>query len=147
MLVQGAPLAYTPFCDNSKDMDGFRVWKQGFWKEHLRGRPYHISALYVVDLARFRCASHGLPVICMQHLFLGHSAFLAGYTTFKARFMCPQYATPRPPVICMRHLLSGCTAWQDTQPCWRASGALCMPLAASIVYLHHLYSEVTAFLA
>ena len=58
MLVQGAPLAYTPFCDNNKDMDGFRFWKQGFWKEHLRGRPYHISALYVVDLARFRCAPH-----------------------------------------------------------------------------------------
>ena len=61
MLVQGAPLAYTPFCDNNKDMDGFRFWKQGFWKEHLRGRPYHISALYVVDLARFRCALHILP--------------------------------------------------------------------------------------
>jgi UDP-glucose:glycoprotein glucosyltransferase len=52
--LQGAPLAYTPFCDNNKDMDGFRFWKQGFWKDHLRGRPYHISALYVVDLARFR---------------------------------------------------------------------------------------------
>ena len=55
--LQGAPLAYTPFCDNNKDMDGFRFWKQGFWKEHLRGHPYHISALYVVDLARLRCAS------------------------------------------------------------------------------------------
>ena len=56
--MQGAPLAYTPFCDNNKDMDGFRFWKQGFWKDHLRGRPYHISALYVVDLARFRHALH-----------------------------------------------------------------------------------------
>jgi hypothetical protein len=27
---------------------------QGFWKDHLQGRPYHISALYVVDLERFR---------------------------------------------------------------------------------------------
>ena len=36
-------------------MDGFRFWKQGFWKDHLQGKPYHISALYVVDLARFRC--------------------------------------------------------------------------------------------
>jgi UDP-glucose:glycoprotein glucosyltransferase len=35
-------------------MDGFRFWRQGFWKDHLRGKPYHISALYVVDLARFR---------------------------------------------------------------------------------------------
>ena len=51
---QGAPLAYTPFCDNNKEMDGFRFWKQGFWQDHLKGKPYHISALYVVDLQRFR---------------------------------------------------------------------------------------------
>jgi len=38
-------------------MDGFRFWRTGFWKDHLRGKPYHISALYVIDLARFRCAS------------------------------------------------------------------------------------------
>lgn len=37
-------------------MDGFRFWRTGFWKDHLRGKPYHISALYVIDLARFRCA-------------------------------------------------------------------------------------------
>lgn len=35
-------------------MDGFRFWKQGFWETHLKGKPYHISALYVVDLAKFR---------------------------------------------------------------------------------------------
>ncbi|MDA4808060.1 hypothetical protein NY486_19520, partial [Enterobacter hormaechei] len=33
---------------------GFRFWKTGYWKNELRGRPYHISALYVVDLKRFR---------------------------------------------------------------------------------------------
>ena len=38
-------------------MDGFRFWKQGFWQSHLRDRPYHISALYVVDLAKFRCST------------------------------------------------------------------------------------------
>ncbi len=54
LLLQGAPFGFTPFCDNNKDMEGFRFWKQGFWKEHLRGKPYHISALFVVDLARFR---------------------------------------------------------------------------------------------
>ncbi|GAQ80221.1 UDP-glucose:glycoprotein glucosyltransferase [Klebsormidium nitens] len=59
MDLKGAPLAYTPFCDNNKDMDGFRFWKQGFWKDHLQGKPYHISALYVVDLARFRRMAAG----------------------------------------------------------------------------------------
>merc|ERR1712146_404435 len=28
--------------------------KDGFWQKHLRGKPYHISALYVVDLETFR---------------------------------------------------------------------------------------------
>ncbi|KAL6515179.1 hypothetical protein OROHE_018811 [Orobanche hederae] len=59
MDIQGRPLAYTPFCDNNKDMDGYRFWKQGFWKDHLRGRLYHISALYVVDLVKFRETAAG----------------------------------------------------------------------------------------
>lgn len=28
MNLKGRPLAYTPFCDNNRDMDGFRFWKQ-----------------------------------------------------------------------------------------------------------------------
>lgn len=59
MDIKGRSLAYTPFCDNNKDMDGFRFWRQGFWKDHLRGRPYHISALYVVDLVKFRQTAAG----------------------------------------------------------------------------------------
>ncbi|KAE9396725.1 glycosyltransferase family 24 protein [Gymnopus androsaceus JB14] len=42
--LHGAPYA----------MEGFRFWKTGYWKDFLDGRPYHISALYVVDLVRFR---------------------------------------------------------------------------------------------
>lgn len=59
MDIGGAPLAYTPFCDNNKEVEGYRFWKQGFWKTHLRGRPYHISALYVVDLRKFRRMAAG----------------------------------------------------------------------------------------
>lgn len=59
MDLHGAPYAYTPFCDTNEDMEAFRFWKQGFWKEHLRGLPYHISALYVVDLERFRQLAAG----------------------------------------------------------------------------------------
>jgi UDP-glucose:glycoprotein glucosyltransferase len=32
MDLQGAPYAYTPFCDSNKAVDGFRFWNQGFWK-------------------------------------------------------------------------------------------------------------------
>jgi hypothetical protein len=55
----GAPYGYTPFCDSNADMEGFRFWKQGYWKNHLAGKPYHISALYVVDLVRFRQVAAG----------------------------------------------------------------------------------------
>ena len=87
MLVQGAPLAYTPFCDNNKDMDGFRFWKQGFWKDHLRGRPYHISALYVVDLARFRCAPQFLPGLFHSAGSILYAAFRHGSTWELSSFL------------------------------------------------------------
>ncbi|KAL2809181.1 UDP-glucose:glycoprotein glucosyltransferase-domain-containing protein [Aspergillus granulosus] len=52
--LEGAPYGFTPMCDSREEMEGFRFWKQGYWKNYLRGLPYHISALYVVDLNRFR---------------------------------------------------------------------------------------------
>jgi UDP-glucose:glycoprotein glucosyltransferase len=59
MDLKGAPYGYTPFCESRKEIEGFRFWKIGYWKEHLAGRPYHISALYVVDLNRFRQMAAG----------------------------------------------------------------------------------------
>jgi len=59
MDLQGAPYGYTPFCSSNKETLGFQFWRSGFWEKHLRGRPYHISALYVVDLALFRKAAVG----------------------------------------------------------------------------------------
>ena len=57
--LEGAPYGYTPFCDNRPDMDGFRFWKSGYWHNHMGGRKYHISALYVIDLVRFRQLAAG----------------------------------------------------------------------------------------
>jgi len=57
--LQGAPYGFTPMCDSRTEMEGFRFWKQGYWKNYLRGLPYHISALYVVDLRRFRQLAAG----------------------------------------------------------------------------------------
>jgi len=57
MDLRGASIGMTPFCSGDimrEETKGYRFWDQGYWLEHLRGRPYHISALYVVDLARFR---------------------------------------------------------------------------------------------
>jgi UDP-glucose:glycoprotein glucosyltransferase len=54
MDLKGAPYGYTPFCDSNPLTEGFRFWKQGYWRSHLKDKAYHISALYVVDLDRFR---------------------------------------------------------------------------------------------
>lgn len=79
--LQGAPYAYAPMGDDRQEMEGFRFWKTGYCelielmktqamslkrglclllgRDALRGRPYHISALYVVDLQRFRQLAAG----------------------------------------------------------------------------------------
>lgn len=57
--LKGAVYGYTPFCSDRTEMDGFRFWKTGYWNNHLRGRPYHISALYVIDLNAFRAVAAG----------------------------------------------------------------------------------------
>uniref|UniRef100_A0A8B9IWZ0 UDP-glucose ceramide glucosyltransferase-like 1 n=1 Tax=Amazona collaria TaxID=241587 RepID=A0A8B9IWZ0_9PSIT len=57
--LNGAPYGYTPFCDSRKEMDGYRFWKSGYWASHLGKRKYHISALYVVDLKKFRKIAAG----------------------------------------------------------------------------------------
>lgn len=61
MDLQGAPYAFTPFCSQNANPDtlGFRFWDKGFWSNHLAGKPYHISALYLVDLVNFRSSATG----------------------------------------------------------------------------------------
>eukprot|EP00817_Percolomonadidae_sp_ATCC50343_P006663 CAMPEP_0117423258 /NCGR_PEP_ID=MMETSP0758-20121206/3925_1 /TAXON_ID=63605 /ORGANISM="Percolomonas cosmopolitus, Strain AE-1 (ATCC 50343)" /LENGTH=1370 /DNA_ID=CAMNT_0005206353 /DNA_START=179 /DNA_END=4288 /DNA_ORIENTATION=+ len=54
MNIQNKAVAYTPFCSSRPEMDGYAFWKQGYWRNHLRGRPYHISALYLVDIDQLR---------------------------------------------------------------------------------------------
>ena len=57
--LEGAPYGFTPMCDSRVEMEGFRFWKQGYWERFLQGLPYHISALYVVDLKKFRQIAAG----------------------------------------------------------------------------------------
>lgn len=33
MDIKGRPLAYTPFCDNNRDMDGYRFWSQVYFTD------------------------------------------------------------------------------------------------------------------
>ena len=57
--LEGAPYGFAPMCDSRTEMEGFRFWKQGYWKNLLGSTPYHISALFVVDLKRFRQIAAG----------------------------------------------------------------------------------------
>uniref|UniRef100_A0A915JM16 UDP-glucose:glycoprotein glucosyltransferase n=1 Tax=Romanomermis culicivorax TaxID=13658 RepID=A0A915JM16_ROMCU len=44
--LDGAPYAYTPFCDSREEMEGYRFWKRGYWSSHLGHRKYHIRGQY-----------------------------------------------------------------------------------------------------
>ncbi|OLL24480.1 UDP-glucose:glycoprotein glucosyltransferase [Neolecta irregularis DAH-3] len=57
--LHGAPYGYTPMGDSREEMDEYRFWKSGYWRDYLKGKPYHISALYVIDLKRFRQLAAG----------------------------------------------------------------------------------------
>ena len=60
-LKGAAAVGMTPFCqrDANEQTTGFRFFAQGYWRDHLQGRPYHISALFVVDLFKFRRRAYG----------------------------------------------------------------------------------------
>jgi UDP-glucose:glycoprotein glucosyltransferase len=59
MKFDDAPYAFTPFCDSRQETEPYRFWKQGYWLMALRGKKYHISALFAVDLNRFRQLAAG----------------------------------------------------------------------------------------
>lgn len=40
--LKGAPYAYAPMGNDREETKGFRFWDSGYWKEHLKGAPYHI---------------------------------------------------------------------------------------------------------
>ena len=46
--LHGAPYGYTPMGDDNTDMEGFRFWKTGYWKDFLQGLPYHIRCALAV---------------------------------------------------------------------------------------------------
>jgi len=61
--LHGAPYGYTPMGDDNADMEGFRFWKTGYWKEFLQSRPYHIRC--VVGVCSSGEADMGIVARCM----------------------------------------------------------------------------------
>jgi UDP-glucose:glycoprotein glucosyltransferase len=56
-----APYAFTPMCESRPETESFRFWKQGSWEVLFRDNrfKYHISALFAVDLLKFRQVAAG----------------------------------------------------------------------------------------
>jgi UDP-glucose:glycoprotein glucosyltransferase len=59
MDLEGAPYAFTPFCEDRPEMEEFRFWNDGYWRNILNGKRYHISALFVVDVERLKGQATG----------------------------------------------------------------------------------------
>ncbi|MBA0743069.1 hypothetical protein Gotri_025714 [Gossypium trilobum] len=134
MDIKGRPLAYTPFCDNNKEMDGYRFWRQGFWRDHLQGKPYHIrfvitfqivSALYVVDLVKFRetaagdhlrdlpnYAQHRVPIFSLPQEWLWCESWCGNATKSKAKTidLCNNPMTKEPKLQGARRIVH---EWTD----------------------------------
>merc|ERR1719161_434611 len=57
LSLGGKVYGMVPFCQGAirnEETMGYRFWEKGFWAQHLGSKPYHISALFVVDLKSFR---------------------------------------------------------------------------------------------
>ena len=96
--LAGKPYGYVPMCggNGEDDMDRYRFWKTGYWHEHLRGLPYHISALYVVDLQRFRAMAAG------DHLRVVYDHLAKVRTHEPTHPPSPALTRPHPPIYAPR---------------------------------------------
>jgi len=96
--LEGAPYGFTPMCDSRTEMEGFRFWKTGYWKDYLKGLPYHISALYVVDLRRFRELAAGDRLRQQYHTLSADPQSLANLDQDlpnHMQFQIPIYSLPQ----------------------------------------------------
>jgi hypothetical protein len=63
MDLKGKPYAYTPFCDNKKEIEGFRFWKQACAHSPSRPTPKSESesSLALTFLIRLRVKHFDMP--------------------------------------------------------------------------------------
>ena len=106
MDLQQHPYAYVPFCDSNEETKGFRFWDSGYWKDHLRGKPYHISALYVVDLQIFRALRAGDSLRSIYDNLSADPASLANLDQD-----LPNYAQHMVPILSLPQQWLWCQTW------------------------------------
>lgn len=106
MDLKGCPYAFTPFCDSRPETDGYRFWKTGYWASHLQGKPYHISALYVVDLERFRALGVGDS---LRTIYMALSADKNSLANLDQDL--PNYAQHQIPIFSLPQEWLWCESW------------------------------------
>ncbi|KAJ9061639.1 killer toxin resistant protein [Entomophthora muscae] len=115
MDLDGAPYGYVPFCKSRESMKGYRFWEQGYWADHLDGKPYHISALYVVDLKQFRALAAGDQL-------RGHYQMLSYDPNSLANLDqdLPNHLQPKMPIFSLPVEWLWCETWCDDDSLKRA---------------------------
>ena len=106
MNFEGAPYAFTPFCDSREEIEPYRFWKSGFWHDHLKGKKYHISALFAVDLTRFRELSAGDWLRYYYSQLVDDPSSLANLDQD-----LPNYAQERIPIFSLPQEWLWCETW------------------------------------
>ena len=106
MDLRGRPYGYTPFCSSRKETLGYQFWREGYWKNHLRGRPYHISALYVVDLIAFRRMMVGDTLRTTYHQLSADPNSLSNLDQD-----LPNYAQHQVPIFSLPQEWLWCESW------------------------------------
>jgi UDP-glucose:glycoprotein glucosyltransferase len=104
--LQGAPYSYTPFCQSCQSTLGYQFWQEGFWKNHLHSKPYHILALYVVDLERFCKGLVGNQLCSMYQQLLSDPNSLANLNQD-----LPNYAQHQVPIFSLPQECLWCESW------------------------------------
>ncbi|PON86639.1 UDP-glucose:Glycoprotein Glucosyltransferase [Trema orientale] len=86
MDIKGRPLAYTPFCDNNRDMDGYRFWRQ--------------------DLPNY--AQHAVPIFSLPQEWLWCESWCGNSTKSKAKTidLCNNPMTKEPKLQGARRIIS-----------------------------------------
>lgn len=113
MDLEGKPYGYTPFCTSRETTLGFQFWRGGFWESHLRGKPYHISALYVVDLEMFRKSKVGDSLRAIYQQLSADPNSLANLDQD-----LPNYAQHQVPIFSLPQEWLWCETWcsDETKP-------------------------------
>ena len=99
--LKGNPYGFVPFCTSRKEMEKYQFWTKGYWKHRLLeqgSRKYHISAMFVVDLDRFRRMGAGDKLRKHYQKLVGNRQSLANLDQDlpnDAQDIVPIYSLPR----------------------------------------------------